>query len=292
MDLSHYTDVINKDILIDLCGADSTVAGIARAANYSIECGGKRIRPVLCLMMCKACGGEHENALPLARAVEYVHTYSLIHDDLPCMDDDDYRRGKPSCHKQYGQANALLAGDALLTFAFETISRGAISGCYSCQTAVYASQVLASCAGWRGMIGGQAVDLAGEGKSFNAEQLTLMDSLKTGELIRAACVLGCMAAEASQELCDAAGRFAQNIGLAFQITDDILDVTGSVDTIGKAPGSDLNNGKSTYVSLLGVERCRTMAEELTQAAIQELKVFAYDTGELEGLARELCDRQS
>ena len=247
---------------------------IFESMEYSVKNGGKRVRPLLTLLFCDACGGDVNSALPFAQAVEFIHTYSLIHDDLPCMDDDDYRRGKPSNHKVYGEAFALLAGDGLLTAAFERISQGCLDGLYDSATAISGVSALSSLAGSRGMIGGQVVDLLNENNSnADFETLQLMDCLKTGALIEAACVLGCIAADADEEKFNAARNFAQNIGLAFQIKDDILDVTSSLEKLGKLTGSDTHNGKSTYVTLLGVEECQALVEKLTEDAMNSLNEF-------------------
>ncbi len=247
---------------------------IFESMEYSVKNGGKRVRPLLTLLFCDACGGDVNSALPFAQAVEFIHTYSLIHDDLPCMDDDDYRRGKPSNHKVYGEAFALLAGDGLLTAAFERISQGCLEGLYDSETAISGVSALSSLAGSRGMIGGQVVDLLNENNpDADFETLQLMDSLKTGALIEAACVLGCIIAGADEEKFDAARTFAQDIGLAFQIKDDILDVTSSFEKLGKMSGSDTQNGKSTYVSLLGVEKCQELVEKLTNDAMSSLEEF-------------------
>ncbi len=243
--------------------------------KYSVENGGKRVRPLLTLLFCDACGGKPEKSLPLACAVEYIHTYSLIHDDLPCMDNDDFRRGKPSNHKVYGEAFALLAGDGLLTAAFEKISDGAICGNYSADIALKATKTLSDLAGARGMIGGQVIDLVNENNpDASIETLNLLDKLKTGALIKAACVLGCLCAEASDEKIAAASEFAEKIGLAFQIKDDILDVTSSLEKLGKLTGSDLQNGKSTYVSLLGIDKCEELVEQLTDEAMECINAFS------------------
>lgn len=246
--------------------------------KYSVQNGGKRVRPLLTLLFCDACGGDVEKALPLACAVEYIHTYSLIHDDLPCMDDDDYRRGKPSNHKVYGEAYALLAGDGLLTAAFEKISQGYRDGLYDADTAIKCVEILSSLAGARGMIGGQVIDLENENNpDATIEVLQMLDNLKTGALIEAACTIGCVAAKADEEKINAARNFAQKIGLAFQIKDDILDVTSTLEKLGKQTGSDIDNGKSTYVSLLGIEKCQKLVDELTDDAMSSLNVFPENT---------------
>lgn len=265
---------------------------VFESMEYSVKNGGKRVRPLLTLLFCDACGGNVENALPMAQAVEFIHTYSLIHDDLPCMDDDDYRRGKPSNHKVYGEAFALLAGDGLLTAAFERISQGCLEGLYGSETAISGVSALSSLAGSRGMIGGQVIDLLNENNpDADFENLQLMDSLKTGALIEAACVLGCIVAGASEEKFDAARIFAQNIGLAFQIKDDILDVTSSLEKLGKLTGSDNQNGKSTYVTLLGVEKCQELVEKLTEEALASLGEFSNNEA-LKAYAEFLAHREN
>ncbi len=265
---------------------------IFESMEYSVKNGGKRVRPLLTLLFCEACGGDVKSALPFAQAVEFIHTYSLIHDDLPCMDDDDYRRGKPSNHKVYGEAFALLAGDGLLTAAFEVISKGCFDGLYDSATAISGVSALSTLAGSRGMIGGQVVDLLNENNpDADFDTLQLMDSLKTGALIEAACVLGCIAAGADEEKFEAARSFAQNIGLAFQIKDDILDVTSSLEKLGKLTGSDTQNGKSTYVTLMGVERCQELVEKLTDDALNSLDAFENNEA-LKAYAEYLAHRES
>ena len=263
---------------------------IFESMEYSVKNGGKRVRPLLTMLFCDACGGDVNSALPFAQAVEFIHTYSLIHDDLPCMDNDDYRRGKPSNHKVYGEAFALLAGDGLLTAAFERISQGCLDGLYDSETAISGVSALSSLAGSRGMIGGQVVDLLNENNpDADFDTLQLMDSLKTGALIEAACVLGCIVAGADEEKFDAARTFSQNIGLAFQIKDDILDVTSSLEKLGKLTGSDIENGKTTYVTLLGVEECQRLVDELTDEALQALEAFS-DNEALKEYAEYLAKR--
>lgn len=261
---------------------------VCDAMRYSLQNGGKRIRPVLALEFCRVCGGDIHSALPFACAVEMIHTYSLIHDDLPCMDDDGLRRGKPSCHVRYGEAFALLAGDALLTLAFKTLMTAPLPP----ERRAEACLLLSDAAGYSGMVGGQELDLLNEGKKVTAEALRETYALKTGELIRAACLLGCIAAGADQKQREAAAIYAENIGLAFQITDDILDVTGSTETLGKPAGSDEENGKSTYVSLLGLEKSKELAAELTQRAVASLYVFGAEGGFLSELAYALIQRKN
>ena len=242
--------------------------------KYSVKNGGKRVRPLLTMLFCDACGGDPLKAVQLAVAVEYIHTYSLIHDDLPCMDDDDYRRGKPSNHKVYGEAMALLAGDGLLTAAFERIATWSKAGLIDSDVAIDAITELSAYAGSRGMIGGQVIDIQNEdNKDIKLETLMMLDNLKTGALIEAACSLGCIVARADEEKITAAKTFASKIGLAFQIKDDILDVTSSFEKLGKAIGSDIENGKTTYVTLLGVDECQRLVDELTDDALKALDAF-------------------
>ena len=260
---------------------------VSEAMKYSVRNGGKRIRPMLTLEFCKACGAEPENALPLACAVEMIHTYSLIHDDLPCMDDDDYRRGKPSCHIAFGEANALLAGDALLTLAFETAVKADIAA----ENVVRAVKELSYSAGILGMVGGQVLDLQNENKALTLSELEQIHNLKTGELIRVACVLGCVAAGADEEKIKAAEAYAKGIGLTFQFVDDILDVTSDAETLGKPIGSDAENQKTTYVSLLGIEKSKEVAAELTRKAKAALAGYDENTEALSLLADNLLIRK-
>lgn len=260
--------------------------------EYSVKNGGKRVRPLLTLLFYNACGKDDVlKAMPMAEAVEFIHTYSLIHDDLPCMDNDDFRRGKPSNHKVYGEAIALLAGDGLLTAAFERISTYSLAGLYSPEIAVKAISELSVHAGARGMIGGQIIDIGNENNpNATFDNLKLMDSLKTGCLISVACALGCIAAGASQELVDSAKEFGTKLGLAFQIKDDILDVTSTLEKLGKMAGSDKENNKSTYVTLLGIEKCEELVKQLTDEALNALEVFPENEA-IKEYANYLADRE-
>lgn len=258
---------------------------VVEAMKYSLVNGGKRLRPVLCLEFAKACGGDRFDALDFACAVEYIHTYSLIHDDLPCMDDDDMRRGKPSCHKQFGEATALLAGDALLTHAFQIVAGAELDD----SKIALACGLLAQNAGVHGMVGGQVIDLKYESESPDLRQLLSVHRLKTGALISAACLLGCIAAGADDKKIAAASAYAYDLGVAFQIKDDILDVTGSSEELGKPVGSDEDNNKTTYVSLRGIENAQKDVEKLTSAAITRLSEFQ-NTEFLEALSRYLVNR--
>ena len=258
-------------------------ARLLEAMRYSLLAGGKRIRPILVLEFCRVCGGKWETALPFAAAIEMIHTYSLIHDDLPCMDNDDYRRGRLTNHKVYGEALAVLAGDGLLTAAFETASM-----CDSpAQIRAEAVRILASRAGELGMVGGQTLDLEWENRSLSAEEVTTIQRLKTGALISAACELGVTSAGGSAEQLDAARRYADAIGLAFQIRDDLLDVYGDAKKLGKAVHMDEN--KSTFVRLFGADRCRKRIEELTKTAVDAVSCFD-DPTVLTTLAMQLAVR--
>ena len=260
---------------------------IAKAARYSLLGGGKRIRAVLALAACELSGTAPEKALDYACALEMLHCYSLIHDDLPCMDNDDMRRGKPSSHIKFGEANALLAGDSLLTFAFQTAGEAKDIPADAVAKAV---SLLARAAGCAGMIAGQVQDLENENKTVSVDDLRSVDVLKTGELIRCACQLGCIAAGADDKKLEAARIYAENLGIAFQIVDDILDVTSDEATLGKPIGSDAENCKNTYVSLLGLEEAQRIAAELTDKAIDALKVFGDEAEFLISLSEKLLSR--
>lgn len=261
---------------------------VLEAMRYSLMCGGKRVRPVLTLAFCELCGGRAEAALPFACAVEMIHTYSLIHDDMPCMDNDDLRRGKPTNHKVYGEHIALLAGDGLLTQAFQT----ALSFDGKAELAVKGAGLLASYAGAHGMVGGQCIDLQSDGKAVGLSVLKEMDLGKTVALIAAACQLGCIAADAEVSLLEAAGRYAEGIGMAFQIRDDILDVLGDAQTLGKNTGMDSKHEKRNYVSLLGVTAAQKLVEEYTAQALSALDAFSSDTAFLREFALHLAGRDA
>ena len=262
---------------------------VCEAMRYSCAVGGKRIRPVLALEACRLCGGDIDLALPFACALEMIHTYSLIHDDLPCMDNDDLRRGQLSCHKKFGEATALLAGDALLTHAFCVCAESELAKKQS-EKAVRAVALLSSLAGTDGMIGGQEIDLASEGKQISLQTLREMDAKKTGALIKAACALGAVIAGASQEQTNALLLFAESLGQAFQVVDDILDVEGDTATLGKPVGSDAESNKSTYVSLLGLSAAKESARALTEQAVGALSVFGEEAAFLRELSEKLCQR--
>ncbi len=288
--LKDYADIINAYLEKALPQCDFGEAVVHEAMNYSLSIGGKRIRPVLVLEFCRVCGGSIEDALSLAAALEMVHTYSLIHDDLPCMDDDDMRRGMPSCHIKYGYEYALLAGDGLLTRAFGVIADSDFAK-KNPVGAVKAISALSALAGANGMIGGQVIDLKNENREAGLETLSKMDELKTGALIKCAALMGCIAADADEKKIEAATEYASKIGQAFQIVDDILDVTGDEKDLGKPIGSDKESGKSTYYTLLGLEKAQEYADRLTDEAVEALGIFGEESEFLKGLAFMLARRK-
>lgn len=237
------------------------------AMRYSLLAGGKRLRPVLVFDFCNMCGGDWQATAPFAAAIEMVHTYSLIHDDLPCMDNDDYRRGRLTNHKVYGEANAILAGDALLTAAFGYLAKAP----FNAETRIRAVAVLSECAGELGMVGGQVLDMMSEQRQCTAQEVIDIQSRKTGALIKAACQLGVLAGQGSEKQLEAAAAFAEHLGLAFQIRDDMLDVIGDAKELGKATGVD--NVKNTFVQLYGLEKCEELIRNHTDLAKEALKVF-------------------
>lgn len=258
--------------------------------RYSLLAGGKRIRPVLTLEFARLAGlADWKTALPMACALELVHTYSLIHDDLPCMDDDDLRRGRPTNHKVFGEANAVLAGDGLLTAAFETML--APGQKLPPERVLEAAGILARAAGGRGMVGGQVLDMAGEGRALGLTEVEELQRLKTGALIRAAVEMGCAVAGGAEEQREALCRYADCLGLAFQIQDDILDVVGDEATLGKPIGSDVRSDKTTFVALKGLADCRILVAELTDRAVEALAPFGSEAESLRGLAQSLAGRE-
>lgn len=236
---------------------------IVKAMDYSLSSGGKRIRPVIAIFAARSLGAGSESVMPYAAAIELIHTYSLIHDDLPCMDNDDLRRGRPTNHKVFGEATAVLAGDALLNFAFET----ALMSDTEPEKKIALLKIIARSAGLYGMIGGQILDMEGEKRKLAADEIRLMQNLKTGALIKAAAAIGAVTAGERKEFFDV---YAENLGLAFQLKDDILDVTATTEELGKPVLSDEKNEKSTFVSLYGVDGTKRLLEETTEKAIASL----------------------
>jgi geranylgeranyl diphosphate synthase, type II len=255
------------------------------AMRYSVLAGGKRLRPLLVIAAAEACGGTAEAAMPAACAVEFVHTYSLIHDDLPCMDDDDFRRGRPTCHRQFGEAIAVLAGDALLALAFEVLMHGSPAARVGRQAAI-----LAQAAGSRHLVGGQAADLEAEGCRARLRELRFIHAGKTAAMISASLQLGAIAAGAPTRKVVALKDFGTALGHAFQIIDDILDQTASSETLGKSAGKDARDGKSTYPALMGIDAARREAERHTRAAQNALQPVGSRAHRLEEIAEHLLTR--
>jgi geranylgeranyl diphosphate synthase type II len=263
-------------------------ATIHAAMRYSVFAGGKRLRPVLCLAAAEACGGEISNALAPACAVELMHTYSLVHDDLPAMDDDDLRRGRPTCHKVYGEGMAVLCGDALLTESFVVLARTTPTKRYG--TRDYIAE-LAETGGSRKLIGGQVMDLEGEGKKLTKRDLVRIHEAKTAALLTTSLRLGAMTANATPAKLQALTLFGHALGLAFQVIDDILDVTQSTEMLGKTAGKDQAVEKSTYPAILGLDASRKEAARLTKAAMDALKPFGAKAARLEEIASHLLKRE-
>lgn len=285
-----YKDLIENNIKsVVALNSDAEYSELFKAMEYSISAGGKRIRPSLMMEFVSVCGEDPHIALHFATALEMIHTYSLIHDDLPCMDDDDLRRGKPSCHIAFGESTALLAGDALLTEAFSVAmdTKGV-----NAENIVKACKVLASLSGAKGMIGGQVIDLKYE-NSETEVSLEIVDEihlLKTACLLMAAAKIGCILADADDKKIKAAEDYAKYIGLAFQIRDDILDVTSTEEELGKPIGSDETSNKSTYVSILGLDNANKKVQEYTNLAIDSLEIFGSKADNLRKLAIDLANR--
>ena len=267
---------------------DYPVKGLAEAMRYSLLAGGKRIRPMLVLEFCRVSGGDPEPALPVACAIEMLHTYSLIHDDLPCMDNDSLRRGMPTNHVVYGECTATLAGDALQAEAFGTILRSRLPAERRARCAMH----LANAVGLDGMCGGQYLDMLGEGKNLTAAELDEINTRKTGALLTAACLMGVAAAGGSLEQEEAAARYGAALGAAFQIRDDMLDVLSTEAELGKPIGSDREEQKNTYMALYGAEKCAEMIDRLTAAAKDALDGQFADTGLLCALADSLAHRRT
>ena len=282
--LEYYAELVEEALNKYLPETECLQKNVILAARHSLNAGGKRIRPALVMEFCRVCGGEPEDALPVACAIEMMHTFSLIHDDLPCMDDDDMRRGKPSCHKAYGEATALLAGDALAMLPYQIIAEAALKKRIDSGAALKIISLLGESAGVFGMIGGQVIDTENEGKQLPVNILLQMYRMKTGALLDFCCRAGCIAAGAGADKQLAAGDYAQKLGLAFQIIDDILDVTADEKLLGKPVHSDAESGKFTYVTAVGLENARAEAERLTEQALKALDAFQ-DTRFL----RELTD---
>ncbi len=287
--ISANRDLLEKYAEKRLCTDDSSLQTVYDSMNYSFTAGGKRVRPFLAIESARMLGGAVDNVLPAACAIEMIHTYSLIHDDLPCMDDDYLRRGKPTNHRVYGEAVAVLAGDALLTEAFSTVADATVP---TNDEKIALVSLLAECAGARGMIGGQLVDLESESNRIPLETLQKMHSLKTGQLIRASCLIGAICAGYGAETPQYAAldTYARKIGIVFQIVDDILDTTSTAEVLGKNVGSDKENDKTTYMSFYSVSEALDIARQLTDEAI--MAISPYDTNcVLSAFASYLLNRE-
>lgn len=286
MKIEEYIPVIDRELAESIPQIEGEHSAVADMMRYCLENGGKRVRPYLVLEFCRICGGNFKKALPVAAAIEFLHTYSLVHDDLPCMDDSDTRRGRPSAHVKFGEANALLCGDALHTESFGLIASAEIPP----YAAVRCVSELSWLAGADGMVGGQYRDLLNESRECSAKDMISTEELKTCALIRAACCMGCYCAGADSDRCDAADGFGHDLGLAFQIRDDILDVTADPEILGKPVGGDEQNQKNTYVSILGLEKAQAEVERLTTSAIRRLGVFGAAADDLRAFAGMLAKR--
>ncbi len=280
----EMTEKYLKDCVAKLSAPEE----LKEAMLYSLLAGGKRLRPYLCLAFCRLCGGNEQDALPFAAAVEMIHTYSLIHDDLPCMDNDDLRRGKPANHIRFGEANALLAGDALLNLAFESV----LCSDLPADLVKEGLAVLGQKAGACGMIGGQTLDLAAEKITPDEKMLLQINRGKTSALIQSACVMGCVAARADERKKQAANAFGEALGITFQLTDDLLDVRGDETKLGKPVGSDEKQNKTTFVTLLGVSATEQRAKEENERGKEALSCFGPEKEELFLLADWLLERES
>ena len=281
--------IINDALVKYMEHEDNPQSKIYEAMEYSLYAGGKRLRPVLMIETAKMCGSNAEAVLPFACAMEMIHTYSLIHDDLPAMDNDDLRRGMPTSHKKFGEAMAILAGDSLLNKAFEITS--SVKDIEP-SLVLRAISMLSNSSGTEGMIGGQVVDIESEGKEIELSELKYLHLLKTGAIIRSSCTIGAVLSGASEEEIKAVDDFASSLGVAFQIRDDILDCTGTVEELGKPIGSDEAEEKNTYVKLLGLEKSKELVAEYSQKAISALDVFGDRAEFLKWLADYLINRKS
>ncbi len=286
--LADNSALVDKALHRFLPKASTKPATLHEAMRYSLFAGGKRLRPILCLAAAEACGGAASQAMPLACAVECVHTYSLIHDDLPCMDDDDLRRGRPTCHKVFGEGIAVLAGDALLTIAFEILAQAEGWPRYRMPALL---RELSVAAGSRWLIAGQVLDLEGEGKKIAPRDLQFIHRSKTAALLTTAIRLGAMSANANEKKLAALTTFGQSLGLAFQIIDDILDVTQTSAKLGKSAGKDVTAQKATYPAVFGLEKSRSEAKRLTNQARESVQIFGKKSETLLLLADHLLNRE-
>ena len=288
MTANEYKNLVDAKLSEYFVPAGLSYDGLLESMHYSLTAGGKRIRPMLVLEFCRISGGDTEKALPVACAIEMLHTYSLIHDDLPCMDNDDLRRGKPTNHVVYGECTATLAGDALQAEAFGTIARSSLSA----EARANCIEILADAVGSDGMCAGQYLDMIGESKILSEDELDDINSRKTGALLIAACRMGVAAAGGSEAMLEAAAQYGACVGAAFQIRDDILDVISTSEELGKPVGSDAEEHKNTYMALLGEDKCMKMIEKLTDQAKKVLSGAFEDTKFLGELADSMITRKN
>lgn len=293
-DLKSYLTGVRQmvdDGLQRYLGGPAPDTRILQAMAYSVMAGGKRLRPVLCIAATEAVGGDRTKVLPLACALEMLHTYSLIHDDLPAMDDDRTRRGKPTCHVMFDEATAILAGDALLTLTFEIMTNAGIAAVgEESKQWLKATRQVASAAGYKGMIEGQMRDISLEGTTVSQAALESLHRLKTGKLIEVSVSAGAMLAGASEKQQQALESYAQHIGLAFQVADDLLNVKGNPERLGKATGTDQQRGKNTYPGLIGLAASERLAGQLVNNALKAIDAFGYKADSLRAIARYVIDR--
>lgn len=287
--MKEQIEIIDKYLDKYLAEKENPQNIIYKAMRYSVFAGGKRLRPILMLNVCRMCGGDIDEVIPFACALEMIHTYSLIHDDLPAMDNDDLRRGMPTNHIKFGEATAILAGDALLNKAFEVVSE--YDGDNPAR-AMKAINMLAVSSGTEGMIGGQIVDMESEGRDITLDELRYLHLNKTGAIIRSACTIGALMGGGSEKEIEAVDEFAKNLGIAFQIQDDILDVTGSEEELGKPIGSDAQENKNTYVSLAGLEKSIELSAKYSQKAKDALERFGARARFLKELTDYLINRKN
>lgn len=290
--LEKWNLLVNNALDDDLVIFDGPGSNIYKAMKYSLMAGGKRLRPVLALSVCEMLGGDRKDVLPFACAIEMIHTYSLIHDDLPAMDNDDYRRGIPTNHKVFGDAMAILAGDALLNKAFELMLSHTIADSDKLKVKLEAMHIIAESAGAEGMVRGQVVDLESEGSAVPKETLEFMHRCKTGALIKAPVLASALICGATEIEYRQLLKYAENIGLAFQIKDDIMDVKGSMDKMGKAAGRDAASNKSTYVTLFGVEEAEVLLDRTVNTAVDALGCFGERAEFLKAMALFIKDRNN
>lgn len=295
LDLKAYLrkkrSIVDRALEAYLPEPEGPASALTKAMKYSLFAGGKRLRPILCMAGAEAVGGSETDVLPVACALELIHTYSLIHDDLPLMDDDDLRRGKPTCHKVFGEAVALLAGDGLLTESFNLMTAPELVDHVSPHIIIKVIALISRAAGYRGMVGGQVVDIQSEGKAVDLSLIDFMHTHKTGDLIKASVTSGALLAGGNASQLEAITSYGEKIGLAFQISDDILDIEGDTQTMGKEAGSDEQKGKITYPAVVGLGRSKEIQSELMEASIESLRPFDQMAEPLRQIAQYIIERR-